>query len=147
MDVVPIRNRRHVHEHSALAETRAMADSPGNQVMIPGLVEVGHAFNVQGPLTGNHDSPLLAVGMASQTACYSHDEKNPAEHQGLSKEAHVKMAKSSDSDGDGLSNYDDNCGSVVNPEQKDADQDGVGDLCDVCPENPAPGYTNGCPEI
>lgn len=35
-----------------------------------------------------------------------------------------------DLDGDGLVNALDNCGSVANTDQKDADGDGFGDVCD-----------------
>jgi len=53
-----------------------MADSPGNQVMIPGLVEVGHTFDVQGHLTGNHDPPLIAVGMVRHADTFFEHEKD-----------------------------------------------------------------------
>lgn len=42
----------------------------------------------------------------------------------------VRAAQAVDSDGDGLSNADDNCGQVANPDQEDSDGDGYGDACD-----------------
>lgn len=41
-----------------------------------------------------------------------------------------------DGDGDGISDVDDNCASVFNPDQSDIDQDGIGDLCDREPVVP-----------
>ncbi len=38
-----------------------------------------------------------------------------------------------DQDGDRIENSDDNCPATYNPRQTDADQDGVGDLCDCAP--------------
>jgi hypothetical protein len=40
----------------------------------------------------------------------------------------------SDSDGDGVDDADDNCVSVANPDQHDEDGDHVGDACDPCPQ-------------
>jgi hypothetical protein len=49
----------------------------------------------------------------------------------------------SDSDGDGVSNDQDNCPLDPNADQADADDDGKGDACDDCPAaNPG---TQGCP--
>ena len=38
-----------------------------------------------------------------------------------------------DSDGDGVSDGDDNCPNIFNPQQGDLDEDGTGDSCDECP--------------
>lgn len=46
---------------------------------------------------------------------------------------------SADIDGDGVANRSDNCMAVVNPAQADADDDGLGDACDRCAQNPALG--------
>jgi hypothetical protein len=39
----------------------------------------------------------------------------------------------SDSDGDGVPDATDNCPTVCNPQQLDADNDSLGDLCDPLP--------------
>ncbi|TNF25668.1 MAG: hypothetical protein EP329_22695 [Deltaproteobacteria bacterium] len=44
-----------------------------------------------------------------------------------------------DVDGDGFLNPNDNCPSIPNTDQADGDQDGIGDLCDKCPEDSNPG--------
>jgi hypothetical protein len=43
-----------------------------------------------------------------------------------------------DFDGDGVSDFLDNCVSVVNPDQLDTDADGLGDVCDETPEPAGP---------
>ncbi len=40
-----------------------------------------------------------------------------------------------DSDGDGISNSDDNCPDDANDDQADSDQDAIGDACDNCPDD------------
>jgi hypothetical protein len=40
-----------------------MADTSGNQVLIPGLVKVGLAIDIHGHLPRYDDAPLLAMGM------------------------------------------------------------------------------------
>ena len=49
-----------------------------------------------------------------------------------------------DRDGDGYLNDEDNCPSISNPSQDDFDDDGKGDACDPCFEDPNPG-TALCP--
>jgi hypothetical protein len=41
-----------------------------------------------------------------------------------------------DFDGDGIPNRDDNCTLIANPDQRDTDEDGLGDACSMCP-NPS----------
>ena len=51
-----------------------------------------------------------------------------------------------DTDGDGVSDNEDNCPSEPNPVQKDTDGDGVGDVCDICPTYANPDQsTDECP--
>ncbi|MBN1873948.1 MAG: VWA domain-containing protein, partial [Anaerolineae bacterium] len=40
-----------------------------------------------------------------------------------------------DNDEDGVPDCEDNCGDTVNPEQTDRDGDGIGDACDICPND------------
>jgi hypothetical protein len=61
-------------------------------------------------------------------------------------------AQALDSDGDGLSDSNDNCADHWNPGQEDEDSDSVGDACDNCTVEPnsgqvdadADGYGNIC---
>jgi hypothetical protein len=57
--------------------------------------------------------------------------------------ARVDRGMYGDDDGDGVSNYNDNCRNDRNPGQEDADQDGVGDDCDLCDTMRACSGTNG----
>ncbi len=54
----------------------------------------------------------------------------------------AQSAAADDDDGDTISNVDDNCIDVANPDQSDGDRDGVGDTCDNCPAFPHPLQTN-----
>ncbi len=42
----------------------------------------------------------------------------------------VEQAKMTDYDGDGINNFDDNCPAVANPDQADANGNGIGDVCE-----------------
>jgi len=50
----------------------------------------------------------------------------------------IHSTKVLDSDGDGISDNQDNCPTVANPDQHDEDGDGYGDVCDTCPLIPNP---------
>ena len=47
----------------------------------------------------------------------------------ISEAAAIELAQLVDADNDGFSNYDDNCPGSYNPDQKDNDQDDIGDIC------------------
>jgi hypothetical protein len=47
-----------------------------------------------------------------------------------------------DGDVDGVANANDNCATVANPGQQDADHDNVGDACDTCTDTDGDGFGN-----
>ena len=48
-----------------------------------------------------------------------------------------------DTDNDGVTDDEDNCDRVANPDQADADNDGYGDACDTCPDVEDPDQLDG----
>lgn len=55
-----------------------------------------------------------------------------------------------DADGDGIADAMDNCPSISNPDQRDDDQDGIGDTCDALIDTDGDGIedtTDNCPTI
>ncbi len=51
-----------------------------------------------------------------------------------------------DQDEDGICDADDNCIAIANEDQSDMDNDGMGDVCDACPNEDGEGSADGCPE-
>lgn len=60
-------------------------------------------------------------------------------NQVLGLDATRAAKPTADFDGDGVANVDDNCPTVPNPDQADADADQLGDACDPCPLGPESG--------
>jgi len=58
----------------------------------------------------------------------------------LSPYTHGPLGK--DSDKDGINDQDDNRPAVYNPDQSDADNDSIGDVCDSCTDTDGDGYGN-----
>ena len=58
------------------------------------------------------------------------------------------LGRNGDRDGDGVLDFEDNCPDAVNPDQADADGDGIGDVCDSGEDSDADGVsdiTDNCP--
>jgi hypothetical protein len=104
------------------------------------------------PLNGNTTNPFTILNILAEGPFHTaiHPEfyngagesasDNPVERTVVSVTAgsntpniNILTNTSDDYDGDGVTEYDDNCPGVSNATQTDGDGDGVGDACDVCP--------------
>ena len=85
-----------------------------------------------GPLLDNGDGSYSATFQAEGAGAHS----IAFTHTSFTKSVFIVLIDpSSDLDGDGISNEDDNCPLIPNADQADADNDDAGDLCDDCPED------------
>jgi hypothetical protein len=57
------------------------------------------------------------------------------------------LYKERDSDGDGIVDAKDNCPMQANPDQKDGNGNGVGDVCDDYDYDGIPTYSDNCPTV
>ncbi len=92
----------------------------------PGSGEVG----VAGTGPGEFGSPWTIVGKGEDRFMVL-DGGPPTRIQVLWREG----AQVTDADGDGIPDAEDNCPLVANPDQADADADGLGDVCDPDDDN------------
>ncbi|MFA5266485.1 MAG: hypothetical protein WC379_00820 [Methanoregula sp.] len=75
----------------------------------------------------DEDPDITVVGMASAgTLAINGDPGVAGNYAGMN------IGGGTDSDGDGISDWRDNCRAVANPDQQDTDHDFVGDACDAC---------------
>jgi len=108
----------------------------GLSLNISNIVQKGDSCNtnVRTLLTGFDDwsnllysfrnSPDFADGAARGTTGFDNE---PTDVEVLN------AAQSFDFDGDGITNFPDNCPTVANPNQADADGNGIGDACEAAP--------------
>jgi Thrombospondin type 3 repeat len=121
---------------------RARADAPGT----PGLISVfvdsqprrdcinTRDCNVVIPdLNTRSDIGVLVFNKNNQNGVFGTVPESPR----------VDPSMFYDNDGDGIPNLRDNCPNDRNPGQEDADQDGVGDACDLCDTMRVCSGTNG----
>lgn len=69
---------------------------------------------------GDEDIVITGVNSSSDEICKLYENVTPQV----------------DTDGDGISNANDNCVELPNADQTDTDGDGLGDICDACPNDP-----------
>ena len=74
------------------------------------------------------------------------DKFKPKKKSGVPLEAAIEAAKKTDSDNDGINNFNDLCPEKASQDQSDKDNDSVGDVCDHCPDQKGPPYNDGCPD-
>ena len=65
--------------------------------------------------------------------CWNHSNTSESEWDFVRFFVGEAIEPTTDADGDGVPDEQDNCVNWVNPDQTDADGDGSGDSCDVCP--------------
>jgi hypothetical protein len=125
--------------HTVTAMVEDVDDQPIEGVIV--------RFNVAGSVTTSGDCTTDAAGMCSFTyggpTAPGFDDivafadidgdgaQGPDEPEGFATKTWVAV----DDDGDGVPDESDNCPSVANADQADADEDFLGDACDACPSD------------
>lgn len=92
-------------------------------------------------ITATHYSQSGKSFATEESVGYKEEERSGFDGHGM-----VKIVQVQDTDGDGWPDPIDNCPLIANAGQEDKDKDGVGDICDACPDNhwkSAPGVC-GC---
>jgi hypothetical protein len=100
------------------------------------------------PVCGFTDYFILVHGWETQTGDFNLAITSKANNKDADGDGEFDVCDP-DIDGDGFNNTDDNCPLVANPGQKDTNDDGVGDACDLdgdgirddadnCPDTPNP---------
>jgi uncharacterized delta-60 repeat protein len=146
------------------ASAAALALQDNGEVVAAGLVVIDFdtafalaRYNADGNLDGSFgsggrvttDFGTLSDDRAADVAIQPADGKIVAAGAGGSASdfalARYAGDPPPDSDGDGISDYNDNCPDTPNTDQANTDGDATGDACDSCPDEPGPPTNGGCP--
>jgi hypothetical protein len=112
--------------------------------------------NLQSTSSTTADHPATANGTDTASATASMQKSQAIVVASLSAAAYgCTPATGNDVDGDAICGNVDNCPTVSNPTQSNADGDALGDACDACPQDPANdadgdgvcGNVDNCPTV
>ncbi len=125
---------------------------PGSGVLLSDILDPALANN--GGPTLTHalvtGSPALDAIPSSDPDCKGTDQRGVKRPQGGACDIGAfEVASTADSDGDGVSDAEDNCPAVANPDQLDSDGDTFGDACDPldADEDTVPDSADNCPLV
>ena len=145
-----------VLEPSAIGELALMARRSGSRwflAAVNGNATTARTVNVPLSFLGPHSYQMVRLGDSAGTQ-YGFDRRTDAagstETLSIWLRAgggFVAMFTPADSDGDGVSNAEDNCPATADADQTDSDGDHRGEACDACPDTPAGWVVDaqGCP--
>lgn len=96
-----------------------------------------HGFDFDSKSLAKLDVVAEQVSVFEDLAVFSSSEKNIGDLNGDNDQDDVllRFARAEDIDGDDVFDFVDNCASVINEEQVDSDNDGVGDACESVSKN------------
>ena len=137
--VNPLSDRDHFRFSPAVpAVVTANLDArSGLQSLLEGTVGL---WSSNGMVASDNSIPDPSLTIAVQPGSFSMSVEGGCAGAGcLPEDAYYVLYLDADEDGDGLVIPDDNCPTLTNPDQSDADLDGRGDLCDNCTQDFNPG--------
>lgn len=111
-------------------------DGDGNLDLANGAVSNNRTAILLGDGTGGFGAPEFIEGTSQSLVVSDIDSDGHPDLAGVAvstpNAVEVMLNRTIDTDGDGLLDVNDNCRTVPNPDQRDGDEDGPGDVCDNC---------------